>query len=150
MNSSCVILWFSRRHYAIRADGCGLDLENNLRRSFQMFIHRLIDVIKLNSIKPNRYNVQVQTGTLYLLYSTYMYMYSIQCIVHNKQYIHVHVYIVYPKKEVEYFFIGYFFIFFHTIHVHNVMYILRFFLWHYAFLQVLQIYTVHVHVCSKK
>ena len=30
----------------MRVDGCGLDLETRLRKSFQLFIHRLLDAIK--------------------------------------------------------------------------------------------------------
>ncbi len=36
------------RHYAVRVDGCGLELENRLRRSFQMFVQRLIDLTKFS------------------------------------------------------------------------------------------------------
>ena len=43
----CVEIFFSSitSHYGLRLDGCGLELETQLRRSFQVFIHRLLDII---------------------------------------------------------------------------------------------------------
>ena len=33
------------RHYAIRLDGCGLELETRLRKSFQLFLQTLMNMI---------------------------------------------------------------------------------------------------------
>ena len=45
----CVEIFSSiTSHYGLRLDGCGLELETQLRRSFQIFIHRLLDIINVH------------------------------------------------------------------------------------------------------
>ena len=51
--STCVC--FTRRHYASKLDGCGLDLENQVRKSYRMLIQRLLETVNAFKHPPSKY-----------------------------------------------------------------------------------------------
>ena len=54
------------RHYAAKLDGCGLELENNVRRAYRNFIMELIEAHKSYIHPPTKYGVI--WGGVFMLY----------------------------------------------------------------------------------
>ena len=43
------------RHYAAKLDGCGLDLENQVRKSYRLLLSRLLEAIKTVPTPSSQY-----------------------------------------------------------------------------------------------
>ena len=63
----CVEIFSSiTSHYGLRLDGCGLELETQLRRSFQVFIHRLLAIINAHKKTSD----QIQKYVIFFIISS--------------------------------------------------------------------------------